>query len=132
VFQFAGREVGDEVGLDLFADKEIIAGEDDFGHDVAFVPVVFEVGFGAQIIKAIVGGAVWAFAAAAVLLEDGITVFYEFETEVSRILDGVFAVGGAYGAHEPHQGALAATYRTAEEDSLLEVDVPALRCFFVV
>ena len=41
------------MGAHVLADEEVVPGEEYFGHDVAFVSVVFEVVFYSEIVEAV-------------------------------------------------------------------------------
>ena len=53
LFNFAAVEVGGDMGNEFLGDEQIIVGEQDPGHDVAVVAIVFEGVFVAQVIETI-------------------------------------------------------------------------------
>lgn len=100
VFDFGGGEVGGDVGLHFLGYKQIVARQDDFGHDVAFVAEVFQVFLHSQIVKAVV--ATFLVVPSTVAVDDFVAVFDEFETDVAAgfEMETVVSVGDVF--HQAH------------------------------
>jgi hypothetical protein len=92
------------VGKHLFCDKLIVSGKEDFGHGIAFVAVIFEIVLGAKVVKAIGSGNVWFdIGRGAVLLDDGISLLYKFEIDVTAgfyDISDLFGKGGFQQGHD--------------------------------
>jgi len=51
-FNFVGREIGGEMGEHVVVNEVVVSGQDDFGHDVAFLAEVSKAVLGSQVIEA--------------------------------------------------------------------------------
>jgi hypothetical protein len=70
------------VGVYFLGDENVVSGEYDLRHDIAFVSEVFDVVFGAQVIETDGFGVGIQFSFA-VFLDYIVTVLDKFETDVS-------------------------------------------------
>jgi len=109
--------------------EPFVTGEDDLGHDIAVLAVVFEIGFGAQVIEADkVDGFSWDKGVSSVALDDIETVFVKFEGNVATGFDDVVFVSGRERLEQRHQGSFATTYRAGQKNSFFQVNAFLTSC----
>ncbi len=80
--ELCGAEVGGDVGEHAVFYEEVVAGEENLCHDVAFVAIVFEAFFGTQVVEADGPGFFVIETVGAVTVYDVVAVFDEFEVDI--------------------------------------------------
>lgn len=88
----------------------VVAGENDFGEDVAFIAIVLQGSFGAEVVEAIGFGAAVVIGQLAVAVDYLVAILDELEGDVARGLNGEVVLRGDYQLHQLHQGRLTAAY----------------------
>lgn len=130
-FDLGSREIGGEMRRDALRYKNIVAAQQDLGHDVALIAVVAEVILEAEVVEAVDARVGLVEPAAGIFVQDRKTVLYEFETDVAAGLYAELVAFGRYIPHERHDRGLAAADRTGKQDAFAGVDAEAEGGFVV-
>lgn len=102
------------MGEHVVPDEHVVTAEQDLGHDVGIVAVVFDVGLYSQVIKAVY---LWHLlpsygmeSCSSIFVDDGISVLDEFKGDVSCGFHDMFFFGGQEETHEGHEGGFTTPY----------------------